>query len=431
MVAESNYRVKLIPMDRPLRIAVWYNLPSGGAKRALYNHLKGLKSRGHTIEAFRPPIESEEFTPIAEVSDKEHVIPWPSWEGTAKFPLARIYETTTQVHRYVQAAETHAQDAAVEIHKGGFDLLFANTCLQFHSPFIGRYVKLPKLLYLQEPKRPFYEPMPRLPWIAKDSQPVTGLRKLRTAATEMVDLRSVSIQGREELNNARSFDQILVNSFFSREALLRAYGISAKVCYLGTDPGKFKDLGLPRENFVMGIGTLGPSKNVRLAVEGVGQVPKQIRPKLIWVANMTSAPYKEECVSLARDLNVDFEAKEMISDDELVSLLNRASAMVYAPRLEPFGFAPLEANFCRLPVVAVAEGGVRETVVDGLNGLLVDHDPEKLGAAITKLLSDEPLRARLGEQGYRIAYEKWGVDASVDRLEREIQTLLRQSAPSA
>ena len=48
---------------------------------------------------------------------------------------------------------------------------------------------------------------------------------------------------------------------------------------------------------------------------------------------------------------------------------HRATAMVYAPCLELIGLAPLEANACRLPVVAVAEGSVRETIVDGVYGL--------------------------------------------------------------
>jgi hypothetical protein len=32
-----------------MKIAVWYNLPSGGAKRALYYHVRGLVERGHTV----------------------------------------------------------------------------------------------------------------------------------------------------------------------------------------------------------------------------------------------------------------------------------------------------------------------------------------------------------------------------------------------
>jgi len=40
-----------IPTARTrLKIAVWHNLPSGGGKRALYQHVKGLVDRGHDLE---------------------------------------------------------------------------------------------------------------------------------------------------------------------------------------------------------------------------------------------------------------------------------------------------------------------------------------------------------------------------------------------
>ena len=41
----------------------------------------------------------------------------------------------------------------------------------------------------------------------------------------------------------------------------------------------------------------------------------------------------------------------------------------YASFLEPLGLAPLEAMSFGLPVVAIKEGGLRETVIDGYNGL--------------------------------------------------------------
>jgi len=47
--------------------------------------------------------------------------------------------------------------------------------------------------------------------------------------------------------------------------------------------------------------------------------------------------------------------------------------MVYSARLEPFGLAPLEANACATPVVAVAEGGVRESIRNGVNGVLISE----------------------------------------------------------
>jgi glycosyltransferase involved in cell wall biosynthesis len=123
---------------------------------------------------------------------------------------------------------------------------------------------------------------------------------------------------------------------------------------------------------------------------------------------------------LAESLGVDFDLRQYVPDEELVRLLSAASVFVYAPRLEPFGLAPLEANACGTPVVAVAEGGVRETVEDGINGLLVDSRPEALGEGVRRLLAEPALARRLGETGKALVRSKWSVDAAADRLERNL-----------
>jgi glycosyltransferase involved in cell wall biosynthesis len=123
---------------------------------------------------------------------------------------------------------------------------------------------------------------------------------------------------------------------------------------------------------------------------------------------------------LAKSHEVTFEVRRSIDDKELVDILNRASTMAYAPRLEPFGLAPLEANACGLPVVAVAEGGIRETIVDGVNGFLVQHQPQMMADAIQRLAHDKDLAAQLGKNGSRIVQEKWSVNAAVERLERQL-----------
>ena len=86
-------------------------------------------------------------------------------------------------------------------------------------------------------------------------------------------------------------------------------------------------------------------------------------------------------------------------------------------RLEPFGFAPLEANACGAPVVAVAEGGVRETVRDGLNGFLVDDEPDAIARAMDRLLSDPKLAKSMGERACEYVQREWNVERGVDRLE--------------
>jgi glycosyltransferase involved in cell wall biosynthesis len=95
--------------------------------------------------------------------------------------------------------------------------------------------------------------------------------------------------------------------------------------------------------------------------------------------------------------------------------------MVYTPRLEPFGYAPLEANACGTAVVALAEGGVRETVVEGVNGTLVHRcDPDALARPIERLVSDLGLAADFGRSARQHVEQNWGLDRSIDRIESRI-----------
>jgi glycosyltransferase involved in cell wall biosynthesis len=170
---------------------------------------------------------------------------------------------------------------------------------------------------------------------------------------------------------------------------------------------------------VIGIGAFVPEKNIEFVIRAVAATSGP-HPELIWVGNTQPPEYMAQLVQLAEKLGVRFTPKLLIPDAEVVDLLQKALAMVYAPRLEPFGYAPLEANSCGTPVVAVAEGGVRETVVDGINGLIVDAKPTAMAAAIDRLRDDPDLAARLGREGRKVVEDKWSLAASVTRLESHL-----------
>jgi hypothetical protein len=141
-------------MPKRLKAAVWYNLPSGGAKRALFDQLQGLQARGHQFEAWRPQIPQQDFSAIGSLM-AEHEIPVNILpEGS--FYLDRIVRHVLRTRILLKSMKEHAKRCAEEIDKGGFDLLFANTDMFYAMPFVGRYSILPKAVYLQEPKRHFY-----------------------------------------------------------------------------------------------------------------------------------------------------------------------------------------------------------------------------------------------------------------------------------
>ena len=96
-----------------------------------------------------------------------------------------------------------------------------------------------------------------------------------------------------------------------------------------------------------------------------------------------------------------------VSDAERDEWLRRARLLAMPSRLpagglagEGFGIVYLEAGAFGKPVVAGRAGGALDAVVDGVTGLLVDPtDPVDVADAITRLLCDGELTARLGRAG--------------------------------
>jgi len=419
-----------------MRIAIWHNLPSGGGKRALYAQVQGLLARGHVVEAWCSSHADQSYLPLNRLIP-EHVRPIPPIDLYGPPPghrwqrLLHPYRLSEAIRRVMLA---HAQQCAAEITAGGFEVVLAHPCMYQRVPAIGRFLALPRVLYLQEPDRQLYEADPDLPWVAPDL-PAHFWRSpphVRVWAQDAVRLHTLRRKALAEVTNVRAFNRVLVNSLFSRESLLRAYGLEATVCYLGVDTGHFRPTGATREQFVISLGALHPTKRVEHAIQAIGTMAVAMRPELVWIANFVNPGYYQQMQALARACQVRFTALVGISDEALVDWLNRAAVMIYTPRLEPFGLAPLEANACATPVVALAEGGVRETITTEVNGLLVEsNEPAALGAAVQRVLANPAWAQALGAAGRQRVLERWQWSDSIVRLEREMFSVIEASGRRA
>ena len=84
---------------------------------------------------------------------------------------------------------------------------------------------------------------------------------------------------------------------------------------------------------------------------------------------------------------------------------------------EGFGLVFLEAMAFGQPIVATACGGTMDVVVDGINGLLISpRDIRCLVDALGRLLRDESLRERLGQNGAEMVRSKFGFEAFKGKL---------------
>jgi glycosyltransferase involved in cell wall biosynthesis len=102
-----------------------------------------------------------------------------------------------------------------------------------------------------------------------------------------------------------------------------------------------------------------------------------------------------------------------VPEPDLPSLYAGALALAMPSRYEGFGLPCLEAMAAGIPVVAAARGALPETVGDA--AILVDPDrPEEFATALSELVVDAALRAKLRDAGRRRAARfTWSATAAL------------------
>uniref|UniRef100_G3P2T2 Alpha-1,3/1,6-mannosyltransferase ALG2 n=1 Tax=Gasterosteus aculeatus TaxID=69293 RepID=G3P2T2_GASAC len=104
------------------------------------------------------------------------------------------------------------------------------------------------------------------------------------------------------------------------------------------------------------------------------------------------------------------------SDSLKVALLRGSAAVLYTPSREHFGIVPVEAMYCRCPVIAVNSGGPLESVADGETGFLCEPTAEAFSKAMERLAREPQLRGDMGQAGRRRVQDKFSLRAFSNQL---------------
>ena len=123
----------------------------------------------------------------------------------------------------------------------------------------------------------------------------------------------------------------------------------------------------------------------------------------------------------ARGLSERVRMHGHVDEETKLRLLQSAWVNLTASSAEGWCLTVMEAAACRTPSVAMAVGGLPESIDDGVTGLLA-HDPEELAEQTRRVIRDPELRERLGNAAYeRVRQFTWESTAqrTLDALDRE------------
>ena len=152
--------------------------------------------------------------------------------------------------------------------------------------------------------------------------------------------------------------------------------------------------------YVLVAARLQPLKGLDLAIGAIAAVPADIRPCLV-IAGAASADYDgyvDELRAIAQRVGLTDELRLVgpRSRTELAGLFRGARLVLVPSHSETYGLVALEGAASGVPVIAAASGGLREAVVDGVTGLVLEsRDPLIWAEAVTRVLADPQGAQRL------------------------------------
>lgn len=238
---------------------------------------------------------------------------------------------------------------------------------------------------------------------------------------------------------------VLANSRYTA-AHLREVGVEADAIPLlhpGVDPNVFipklstSKCHIIRERFQLGDGPiilsvsrLVPKKNHATVLRALEIVVRQVNDVRYLIVG--EGPEKAKLEELIHQLNLERHVvfAGRIDHNEMPEVYAASDLFVMPSRItrdnfESFGIAYVEAGACGKPVIGGRSGGVRDAVIDGLTGLLVDPlNVDETARAILRLLTDPAYARQLGKNGRQRSIKELSWDKVVARLEHILRDVL-------
>jgi glycosyltransferase involved in cell wall biosynthesis len=362
-----------------MRIAIVDNLPEGGAKRVVFEQIKGL-SQDHEIDYYTNTLVSH--FPFADYVSQIHRfdLAMPRFHGITRIAMELLLASNF-ARRYRQMATL--------INKSGADIVIAHPCMITQSPLVLRYLTIPSVYVVEEWLRVYYEadlhPLPVTSFIKRKYE------YLRRRILALADKKNVAMATR-----------LVTTSIFNQDHVQKAYTQNSDLVPLGVDTDFFKPHKNASRNHFLFVGNKESVDGYDLLEEAISRTHS--RPKIKYVS----------CNGISFT----------IDDEEMRNLYQTAVATLCLARSEPFGLVPLESMACGTPVIAVNEGGYRDTIIQDKTGRLIPRRPDALVEAMLSISQDKKAYEAMSRVARKRAVDTYDWSVHIRLMNQVIESVM-------
>lgn len=261
-------------------------------------------------------------------------------------------------------------------------------------------------------------------WMGVFCQRVLGCRMINYIHGEEITTETeYRFYGRQRRRYLRRSDAVVAVSRFTQKALVGLMGVpESKITLINNGvniqrfvPAEPSSELLDRHSLhdrrvILTVGRIVPRKGLDVVIRALPRVlDAEPDAHYLIVGEGHYRPVLERLVDeFGVRAHVTFAGK--VREEELAAYYQLCDVFVMPNREMPdgdtegFGLVFLEANACGKPVIGGRAGGAVEAVRDGENGLLVDGwSVAEVAGALSRLLTDRALNARIAARGLEIA----------------------------
>ncbi len=361
-----------------MKIALFHELDPGGARRGANEFAKALKNKGHTVDLYYIDQKKNEDERKYYSDVFFYMFTPRTWSGGNW--KVKLYKDTVELYKLYVLHKRIAGD----IEKKGYDFAFVHGSKFTQAPFLLGLLHILSLYYCQEPLRMIYDPLfttlPNLHMFKKQYEQLTRYTK------KVLDSR-----------NIKKADKVLANSTYTRQNIYNAYGITAEVCHMGVDTKRFYPT-VKKDTDILFIGSRDEFDGYPLFQQSIQHM--QRKAKIIylirgetWLANDTAL---RDCYS-------------------------RSRIVICFGYNEPFGLIPLEAMSCGSVVVALDEGGYKDSIKNNKTGILVKKDAKYIAKTLDTLLDNKAFLKQLAKNAITDMHENWQWERGAEQIVKSVE----------
>ena len=209
-----------------------------------------------------------------------------------------------------------------------------------------------------------------------------------------------------DFNSAQTVDYWIANSKNVAARIKKFYRKDSTVVYPPVDTERIRNYELriknKKGNYFLIVSRLVGAKGLEEAAEAA----KNVGFKLKIIGEAHGFSNLKSQISNLKSSNIELLGR--VLDEKLYTLYAKAKGFIALAREEDFGITPIEAMAAGTPVIAFNGGGFRESVVDGVTGILIDDTDEgTIGKAVKRLGNMKWDKKKLQNQVKKFSKERF------------------------